>query len=77
MAGVLGIEPRVQESKSCVIPFHYTPTVCLVVVSGIEPANTVMSFVRYAQDSLRPPQHLECTTIFVVGALGVEPRLED
>ncbi len=27
MAGVLGIEPRITESKSVVIPFYYTPPV--------------------------------------------------
>ena len=26
MAGVLGNDPRLQESKSCVLPLHYTPT---------------------------------------------------
>jgi|APCry1669189472_1035225.scaffolds.fasta_scaffold03745_3 hypothetical protein len=26
MAGELGIEPRIAESKSVVIPFHYSPT---------------------------------------------------
>lgn len=27
LAGLLGIEPRITESKSGVIPFHYRPTV--------------------------------------------------
>ena len=26
MAGVLGFEPRITESKSVVLPLHYTPT---------------------------------------------------
>ena len=36
MAGVPGLEPRLAESKSDVLPLHYTPTVLLVLSPRIE-----------------------------------------
>ncbi len=44
MAGVLGIEPRILESKSSVIPFHHTPTY-MVPPPGIEPGSMILQTI--------------------------------
>ena len=42
LAGVLRIELRIAESKSVVIPFHYTP----IKWSGVEESNLYNDFRR-------------------------------
>lgn len=62
---VLGLEPRMTQSKCVVLPLHYTSIDCLVVPLGIEPSSMILQTIAMTTSAKAP----NC----LVENIGIEP----
>ena len=54
VAELLGLEPRMTQSKCVVLPLHYSSTDCMVVPPGIEPGSMILQTIAMTTSAKAP-----------------------